>query len=150
MTRAQCYAGLFIDGRLAGVSGFFGSEWCLGKRAGPFEVFGFSVHVTTYPRLNKLHMMCLTSRTFHDYWVNLYPTVIWPATHFYTTCIAQRHEQKGNRGVLKLAGRERLPDGLFRLSYEQRFRPWDAQHALEIFLEKEHYDPATGEKIPEE
>jgi hypothetical protein len=93
-------------------------------------------------------MMCLTSKTFHDFWLTLYPGVVMPATHISTTCIAAGHESKENRGVLKLVGRERLPNGLFRLGYQQRFRPWDAQEAVRRFLEREKYDPETGEKIP--
>ena len=93
VTRSENYVGMFVDGKLTGISGYMGQAWCIGKRQGPFEVFGFAAHVKTYPRLNKLHMMCLTSRSFRDFWVSLYPGVLWPATHFATTCITKGHER---------------------------------------------------------
>lgn len=147
VTRAEFYVVMLIGGKLASVSGYMGRAWAINKMEGPFEIFGFSVRVPVYPRLNKLHMMMLTSQAFVELVHKRYPGVVWPIREFRTTCIAKGHELKENRGVLKLVSREKMDEGGFRLSYRQKYRPWDGTEALRLFLEKEHYDPATGEKF---
>ncbi|HET6495904.1 MAG TPA: hypothetical protein VFH61_11140 [Thermoleophilia bacterium] len=149
VVRADMYVGMLLDGKISSVSGYHCADWRrhAASSGGPFELFGFSMRVPYYPRLNKLHMMVLTSSTFPELCRKRWHGVPWPITTFETTCIAKGHEQHGNRGVLKLAGRELLPNGYFRLSYKQPYRKWDAQEALRLFLKREKYDPETGEHL---
>lgn len=146
-TDAERFYGFFIDGKLVGVSGFFLKDWLI--RGVPFvsEVFGFSIRTSMYPRMNKLHMMILTGQETATFIKSITETVNNPPEMFRTVCLTKRHEQKGNRGILKLVERTEMENGLFHLKYETPFHPYDWNERKIQFLEKEGYDVRTGEKI---
>ena len=108
VTRSELYLAMFIDGKLSSVCGIYLSDWCMKGANFIFETFGFSVRPKLYPRINKLHMMCLTSHELRDLILSKYKKVQHPLTTFRTVCLARHHEQKGNRGVLKLESRETM------------------------------------------
>ena len=139
-TRSELYLAMLIDGKMTSVSGFHLSYWIRKGEPYAFETFGFSVRPLLYPRINKLHMMCLTCGDMVNVIRQRYPAVTTPLTRFKTVCLTRGHEQKGNRGVLKLTQREQLPNGMYRLMYEIDFREWGFEGALHRWMEKEGYD----------
>lgn len=140
VTRSELYVAMFIDGKMSSVCGIYLSDWCMKGADYVFESFGFSVHPKLYPRINKLHMMCLTSHEFRDFIKSKYKSVQHDLTTFRTVCLARHHEQKGNRGVLKLESREQMKNGMFKLKYVTEFKPQTWQDMKAKFLEKEGYN----------
>ena len=146
-TDAEQFFGFFIDGKLVGVSGFFLKDWIIRNDPYISEVFGFSIRTKTYPRMNKLHMMILTSIETSSFIKSINNTVNEKPRLFKTVCLTKFHEQKGNRGILKLVERTEMKNGLFHLKYETEFHHDTWNQRKNNFLTKEGYDVRTGEKI---
>lgn len=146
-TRAERYVGFFIDGKLVGVSGFFVDKYLRNNSNYVFEQFGFSVRTKIYPRMNKLHMMVLTSQETAQMLKDSNNTINKRPEYFSTVCITKHHEQKGNRGILKLIEREQMENGLFHIKYETKFYSENWQERMIQFLRKEKYDITTGKKV---
>lgn len=149
-TRAEQYFGFFIDGKLVGVSGFFLDMWIRAAQNYINEQFGFSIRTDLYPRINKLHMMVLTSsetarliKQSNKKCINETPE------YFRTACMTKFHEQKGNRGIMKLKERKKLDNGLFHLFYETKFYNENWHERMLQFLRKEKYDVRSGKKLQE-
>lgn len=143
-TVAEVYFAMLIDGYLTSVSGHHLGFWTLGAQEASYETFGFSCRPPLYPRINKLHMRCLTSEVFRQTIIRTRPSVITPLRYFRTTCLAEYPEQKGNRGILKVVSREQLPDGTYHLQYETEFHQEDLSGALRWFFDREGYNAETG------
>jgi len=91
--------------------------------------------------------MCLTSRQTANFIQKTRKFINYrPLVNFQTTCLTKHHEQKGNRGILKIASREVLKNGMFRILYYTPFKNegWDEMKIK--FLQKEGYDAETGER----
>ena len=140
VTRSELYVAMFIDGKMSSVCGIYLSDWCMKGANYIFESFGFSVRPKLYPRINKLHMMCLTSHEFRDFIKAKYKAVQHELTTFRTVCLARHHEQKGNRGVLRLESREQMKNGMFKLKYVTEFKDETWQDMKTKFLKKEGYN----------
>lgn len=121
-TDAYIFVGWFIDDYILGVSGFHCSDWVVKNQNFIFENFGFSIRLPGLQRLNKLHMMMLTSISLKKIIIDFYKNATLPElTTFRTVCLSKYYEQKGNRGVLKLMSREKMANGIFKLVYETKF-----------------------------
>lgn len=117
---------MLIDGRVATAFGTNDQDLLLKGTGYLSEVFGISITSKRYNRLGKLFMLCLTS----DETRRMMQRKRW-AYHLHefkgiqTTSITIHEEGKTDRSVMRIALREKRPDGRFRIVYRADFRPDD-------------------------
>ena len=140
VTRAEQYFLFALDGFVFGIVGMHLSDASRRRLIqGAYQVcetFGFNAS-TKYTRLNRLLMMCLTTRQFLRALIEVMPVLAYvhPIV-FQTTCLADVPELKTNRGILKLRERKKLPNGKYHLNYISAFRPEDYAKARDKWLGK--------------
>jgi len=83
-------------------------------------------------------MLCLTSGDFGRFWARLNPmsSTFHPARGIQTTSITQHQEGKTDRSVMKMAAREPLKTGGFRLVYRADFRDDTWADCLALWLRR--------------
>lgn len=127
-----CYV-MTVNGKITSTVGFrhFGTGFTRDRL--PLEVFGFSVGLYRYPRLNRLLMMCITCTEMQG----TFPVgIARHARGIRTVCLCKHQDHKPNRSILKLVSRKQLPSGLWRLMFEQEFKPRTFQECLREWLKK--------------
>ena len=140
VTRAELYLLFVLDGFVFGIVGMHISDAArrrlLQGSYYVYETFGFNSS-TKYTRLNRLLMMCITTRQFLQTLINHMSVLAYVhPVMFQTTCLTDVPELKTNRGILKLRERTKLPNGKFRLVYVSEFRPEDFASARDKWLSK--------------
>lgn len=101
------------------------------------ETFGITKTSARYARLGKLFMLCLTSGDFKRFLMCTSPHMQFREPRgISTTSITVHPEGKTDRSVMKLALREKLDDGRFRLVYRADFRDDTWSEVLATWLRK--------------
>lgn len=136
-TEAERYAVMLIDGRITTAMGLYVGDVLRGADEHLSETFGISVSSKRYARLGKLFMLCLTSGQMREWLHRTNPALsLHELRGIKTTSVTQHHEGKTDRSVMKLASRERLPTGQFRLVYKGDFRDDTWADCVEQWVER--------------
>ena len=115
-TMARWYYLLIVDGYVAGNLGLTATgQW---KRdafdAYSEEGYGITAPSKRHPKLNRLLMMLIKCEEFQ----RKMDTLQFRSLGIATTCLSKYPELKINRGIYKLAGREAMKDGTYKLRYQ--------------------------------
>ncbi len=121
-TKAETHLLMLIDGRVVTALGLntlflrkFQSDYV-------YEVFGISKSSIRYARLGKLFMLALTSGDFKQFVIKELNLGIHEPRGIQTTSITTHTEGKTDRSVMKIASRELLKDGRYKIIYRADFR----------------------------
>lgn len=135
LTLTQRYHLLVIDSFVAGVVGCGGNYGAKIQSNFDLDVeegFGMTAPSKRHPKLNRLLMMLIKTRTFLDQFKTLqfYPTGLA------TTCLSQYPELKINRGIYELIGRMKMPGGMFKLRYRADMTEFTYSEVLAQWLKR--------------
>jgi len=137
VTNAEHYFLVLLDGHVMSVFGMFFDYVRRGVTEVVHETFGFSVPSAVHGRLNRLFMMILVSGEAARYFRSLLSNPLRVISSLQTTCIAQYPELKINRGILTLRGRERMPDGRYKIDYVATFNERSCADVVAVWLKKD-------------
>ena len=139
VARSEGYFLALIDGYVFSVFGMMFGHVLRGVSDMVNESFGFSVPNERYRRLNKLLMMCLVSGSAQKFFrqCNKLEMSPYPINRFQTTCLSDVPELKINRGILKIVGRERMPNGTYKINYNADFNDKDFSDVLATWLKRD-------------
>jgi hypothetical protein len=136
-TQSHIYFLLTLDGRVTTSMGLDDSLLMLGKSDYLFETFGITKTSKRYSRLGKLFMLLLTSADMRRFVVKEMRSFhLKDIRGVQTTSITQHEEGKTDRSVMKIASRERLSDGQFRIVYRADFRNDTWQDCIMTWLKR--------------
>lgn len=134
--KAELYFVMLIDDKIVSTVGFNASDVLRGKFDKIFEVYGFSVHLEKYPRINRMMMMCITCEGIKP----ILERYLSRKNRFYTlngmrtTCLTKYRKNRLNAGFLKMTLREKLPNGMYRLLYETKYHPYGFDEVIRIYF----------------
>jgi len=155
-TVSEIYYGIFCNGKLMSSCAFNTSFLRRLQANYIFESFCFSIAHNKYENLNRLAMMMLCSGDFFRLLERgtLKNSAYVKLETFKTTCLTKYRKSKLNAGLLELKSSEKMPNGTYKLTYEQPFY-MDRTFAdcLKIFLTedvriKRSWAEANGMEIP--
>ncbi len=148
-TAAESSFAMLIDGFIFGIAGFYLDKPMRLVTDSVREQFGFNVSLEQYPHANRLLMMAITTEHFRNILMGTVKTNrYFELNKFRTVCLSKYRKLKANNGLLKIVGREKLPDGRYSIMYETEFWKRDLKQVITDYLEYEK--AAALKKVPEE
>lgn len=139
-TAAEQYYLMLVDGKVHSTVGFMFNQMMRMTCSHAFENFGFSAPSNRYPRMNRLLMLAITSKDMvkfvHD--TASKKNRLYTFDALKTTCLSRYRTVKLNNGILKLLSREKMKNGLYKLSYMTPMQDRSWQECVQLFLKQEH------------
>jgi len=137
--KAEIYYLMLIDNKVCSTVGFHTRDLFSLKTDRIFEVYGFSVHLKKYPRINRLMMMCITSQEFGNF---LKRTLtgknrIFDLKGMRTTCLTKYRKNRLNIGVLDLVSSDKLPNGMYRIMYDTDYKQRSFKDIIKLHLQEQ-------------
>lgn len=131
------YALLFLDGMLFAVVGLIGTDFRRGDTDYIFVHFNFTVPAV-HKRLHKLTLLSVSSAWFYR---DIFGSAPWfqvrglPAA-VKTLMLTKHPNSMAERGIFKMATRETLPGGGYKLYYSADLRHENRKETLQTWLNK--------------
>jgi hypothetical protein len=123
-TQGELHTLMLVDGKVFAALGFWTDHLRRINTDYLFEQFGMCARIKDDPMPTRLMMLAITSKAFRDQVIGL----CGPRNRYFelnglkTVCISKFRKVKHNTGIFTLQEREKLPNGLYKLTYYTDFR----------------------------
>ena len=144
-TQGELHTLMLVDGKVFAALGFWTDHLRRINTDYLFEQFGMCARIGDDPMPTRLMMLAITSQAFKEKVIDL----CGPRNRYFemnglrTVCLSKYRKVKHNTGIFDLLEREKLPNGLYKLTYQIDFRPDTfsdviARYLKETAEKKEH------------
>lgn len=136
--KAEMYLLTLIDGKIFAVTGYALRKVFTMKEEYAGEVFGFNAPHSRYTNLNRLLMLLITCTEFN----HVLSSFMMRKNRFYTmrglktTCLAKYRKVKINNGILKIYGKEKMPNDMYKIKYQTDWHDRTFSDCVRIYLEE--------------
>jgi len=144
-TGAEITVGLLLDNKLMSVIGF-NTSFLFGIGGGNsekstknyiHEVFGLTIPSKKYKRLGRLFMYLLTSESFQNDLLRIFPVLSMAnMTSLRTVSLTRLPEHRIVHGILKLTERTKLKNDFYKLVYDTEFHKRNYKQCLILWLDE--------------
>lgn len=151
VTGARTCTLILLDGKVFGTVGWDTQHLQLCHCDYASEVFGFSAPSKVHKNINRLLMTIITCRDMGKLLMSIIAKQnrIYEAAGITTTCLTKYRSRKQSRGLLEQTSREKLPNGMYRLTYKADFRDETFQQALDRYLKEQEISQDVTPELEE-